>query len=36
MHKSNLPKIYYFIDNFIEDDIKKLDKRIAIIFRNYQ
>ena len=35
MHKKNLPKIFYFIDEFIPSEIKKLDKKIAIIFRNY-
>ena len=34
MHK-NLPKIYYFIDTFNKDHISKLNKNIAIIFRNY-
>jgi len=34
MHK-NLPKYYYFIDSFKKDHIKKLDKNIAIIYRNY-
>ncbi len=34
MHK-NLPKIYYFIDNLEVDDIKKIDKSIGIIYRNY-
>ena len=34
MHK-NLIKIFYFINQFIEDDINKLNKNIAIIYRNY-
>ncbi len=34
MHK-NLKKIFYFINEFIEDDINKLNKNIAIIYRNY-
>jgi len=28
--------IYYFINNFNSEEIKKLDKRISIIFRNYK
>lgn len=35
MHKY-LPKIYYFIDSFNKEHIRKLNKRIAIIFRNYK
>ena len=34
MH-NNLTKIFYFINEFIEDDINKLNKNIAIIYRNY-
>jgi len=34
MHK-NLPKYYYFIDKFEKDDIKNINKNIAIIYRNY-
>ena len=34
MHKS-LPKYYYFIDKFEKDDIKNINKNIAIIYRNY-
>jgi len=34
MH-NNLPKFFYFINEFNKDHIRKLDKRIAIIFRNY-
>ena len=34
MHK-NLPKIYCFIDTFDKHHIKKINKNIAIIFRNY-
>ncbi|MDC3249557.1 thiamine phosphate synthase [Candidatus Pelagibacter sp.] len=34
MHK-NLPKCYYFIDKFKEDEIKNINKNIAIIYRNY-
>jgi len=33
MHKHT--KIYYFIDQFDSNEIKKLDKNIAIIYRNY-
>ena len=29
------PKIYYFINEFNENHIRKLDKKIAIIYRNY-
>jgi thiamine-phosphate pyrophosphorylase len=35
MHK-NLPKYYYFIDKFEKDDIKNINKNIAIIYRNYR
>ena len=31
----NLPKIFLFIDVYEEEHIRKLDKRIAIIYRNY-
>ena len=31
-----LPKVFYFISEFNEDYIRKLDKKIAIIYRNYQ
>ena len=34
MHKK-IPKYYYFIDSFKKKHIKKLNKNIAIIFRNY-
>ena len=34
MH-NKFPKYYYFIDKFNKDDIKKLDKNIAVIYRNY-
>ena len=34
MHK-NLPKYYYFIDKFEKDEIKNINKNIAIIYRNY-
>ena len=34
MHK-NLPKYYYFIDDFDKNHIKNLNKNIAIIYRNY-
>ena len=34
MH-NNLIKVFYFINEFIEDDINKLNKNIAIIYRNY-
>jgi len=34
MH-NNLPKFFYFINEFNKDHIRKLDKRVAIIFRNY-
>ena len=34
MH-NNLTKIFYFINEFIEDDINKLNKNISIIYRNY-
>ena len=35
MHKT-LPKIYYFIDKLNIEEVKKLNKKIAIIYRNYQ
>ena len=31
-----LPNIYYFINEFNKEYIEKLDKKIAIIYRNYQ
>ena len=34
MH-NNLPKFFLFINSFKEEYIRKLDKRIAIIYRNY-
>ena len=34
MH-NDLPKIYHFIDEFNKQHIKKLNKNIAIIYRNY-
>ena len=34
MHK-NLIKIFYFINEFNESDINKLNKNISIIYRNY-
>ena len=34
MH-NNLTKIFYFINEFIENDINKLNKNISIIYRNY-
>ena len=34
MHK-DLPKIYYFINKFDPNHINKLDKKIALIYRNY-
>ena len=34
MHKK-LPKIYYFINKFDKNNIKKLNKNIALIYRNY-
>ena len=30
-----LPKVFCFVDDFNKDYIKNLDKKIAIIFRNY-
>jgi len=35
MH-NKLPSLYFFIDSVKEDHIRKLDKKIAIIYRNYQ
>ena len=35
MHK-NLPSFFLFINNFKEKYIRKLDKKIAIIYRNYE
>ncbi len=32
----NLPKFYHFIDNLNIKNIKKLDKNIALIYRNYE
>jgi thiamine-phosphate pyrophosphorylase len=32
----NLPKYYYFIDKFNKDEIKNLNNKIAIIYRNYE
>jgi thiamine-phosphate pyrophosphorylase len=34
MHKV-LPEIYYFINKFDPNHISKLDKKIALIYRNY-
>ena len=34
MH-DDLPKFFYFISEFKKDHIRKLDKKIAIIYRNY-
>tara|TARA_Y100000590_G_scaffold464301_1_gene633403 strand:+ start:199 stop:771 length:573 start_codon:yes stop_codon:yes gene_type:complete len=34
MH-NNLIKVFYFINEFIESDINKLNKNISIIYRNY-
>ena len=34
MHK-NLPKFYHFINHFDKNHIRKLDKKIAIIYREY-
>ena len=31
----NLPKYYHFIDKFDKDEIKNLNNKIAIIYRNY-
>ena len=31
----NKPTIYYFINNFNSNDIKKLNKNISLIYRNY-
>ena len=35
MHKT-LPKFYYFIDKLNIEEVKNLNKKIAIIYRNYQ
>ena len=35
MH-NNLPKIYYFINEFDQNHIRKLNKNIALIYRNYE
>ena len=32
----NFLKIYYFIDDFNSEEIKKLNKNIALIYRNYK
>ena len=34
MHK-NLPRFYHFINQFDKNHIRKLDKKIGIIYRNY-
>ena len=34
MH-TELPKVYYFISKFDKNNIKKLNKNIALIYRNY-
>ena len=34
MHK-NLPRVYYFINKFDKNNINKLNKNIALIYRNY-
>ena len=34
MHK-DLPKVYYFISKFDKNNINKLNKNIALIYRNY-
>jgi len=34
MH-TELPKVYYFISKFEKDNINKLNKNIALIYRNY-
>ena len=35
MHK-NYPKYFYFIDKLDIEDIQNINKKIAIIYRNYQ
>ena len=35
MH-TNLPKFYHFIDNLNIKNIKKLNKKVALIYRNYK
>ena len=35
MH-TNLPRFYHFIDNLNIKNIEKLNKNIALIYRNYQ
>jgi len=35
MH-SKLPKIFFFINSYNENHIRKLQKKVAIIFRNYE
>ena len=32
----NKPNIYYFINDFNSDEIKKLNKNISLIYRNYE
>ena len=34
MH-TELPKVYYFINKFDKNNINKLNKNIALIYRNY-
>ena len=31
-----LPKLFFFINSYDENHIRKLPKKVAIIFRNYQ
>jgi thiamine-phosphate pyrophosphorylase len=35
MH-SKLPKLFFFINTYDEDHIRKLPNKVAIIFRNYE
>ena len=35
MH-NKLPKFFYFIKSYNEDHIRKLQKKVAIIYRNYE
>jgi thiamine-phosphate pyrophosphorylase len=35
MH-NKLPAFFFFIDRFEKDNIRKLDKKVAIIYRNYK
>ena len=35
MH-NNFPKIFYFVDNFNKEELEVLNKKIAIIYRNYK